>query len=169
MPTFPSPPLKFRTTGFPQYGFKLDCSATIFARPLPAAILYAANRPPPHPCGPFGQEFGAISQDVPVQRPFASQPVMLSGRVLRYYGLICASPGFPPIYALDGGPCPPTFRGPGEGPQFNLPICSLRATFRTPADRATASDCCFIARAGLRHSRTGSASHPGHLGSRPVS
>ena len=50
---------------------------------------------------------------------------------------------------------------PREGPQFTLPICSLRAASRTPADRATAPDCCFIALAGLRHSRTGSASHPG--------
>jgi hypothetical protein len=38
MLTFPSPPLKFRTAGFPQYGFKLDSSATTFARlePQPA-------------------------------------------------------------------------------------------------------------------------------------
>ena len=161
MLTFPSPPLKFRTAGFPQYGFKLDCSATIFVHPIPAATLYAANRPPPHPCGPCGQACGAISQDVPVQRPFALPPVVLSGRILRYYDLICASPGFPPIYALDDGPLPLIAQGPGEGPQFNLPICSLRATFRTPADRATASDCCFIALAGLRHGRTGSASRPG--------
>jgi len=40
------------------------------------------------------------------------------------------------------------------------PICTLRATSRTPADRATAPDCYFIALAGLRHVRTGSASHP---------
>ncbi len=26
MPTFPSPPLKFRTAGFPQYGFKAGIS-----------------------------------------------------------------------------------------------------------------------------------------------
>jgi len=52
-------------------------------------------------------------------------------------------------------------QGPGEGPQFTLLIYPLRAAFRTPADRATASDCCFIALTGLRHSRTGSASSPG--------
>ena len=167
MLTFPSPPLKFRTAGFPQYGFKLDCSATIFAHPIPAATLYAANRPPPHPCGPCGHAFGAISQDVPVQRSLARQRVVLSRRVSAYYDLMCASPGFPPIYVLDDGPSPPITRGPGEGPQFNLPICSLRAIFRTPADRATASDCCFIALTGLRHSRTGSASHPGPIGFLP--
>jgi hypothetical protein len=113
--TFPSPPLKFRTAGFPQYGFKLDCSATIFAHPIPAATLYVANRPPPHPCGPCGQVVGAISQDVPVQRPFALRPVVLSGRITRYYGLMCASPGFPPIYELDDGPWPPILSGSRRG------------------------------------------------------
>jgi hypothetical protein len=104
MLTFPSPPLKFRTSGFPQYGFKLDCSAATFTYPIPAATLYAANRPPPYPCVPCGQVVGAVSQDVPVQRPFALCAVLLSAQILRYYGLICASPGFPPIYVLDDGP-----------------------------------------------------------------
>jgi hypothetical protein len=40
MPAFPSPPLKFRTAGFPQYGFKASLSGHTF--------------PPPHPvkCAP---------------------------------------------------------------------------------------------------------------------
>jgi hypothetical protein len=104
MLTFPSPPLKFRTTGFPQYGFKLDCSAATFTRPLLAATLYATNHPPPYPFVPCGQVVGAVSQDVPVQRPFALCTVLLSAQILRYYGLICVSPGFPPIYVLDDGP-----------------------------------------------------------------
>ena len=37
-------------------------------------------------------------QDVPVQRSFALQPVMLSDQINRYYDLMSASPGFPPIY-----------------------------------------------------------------------
>jgi hypothetical protein len=42
MPLFPSPSLKFRTAGFPQYGFKADISesafpsTTWFASPLRA-------------------------------------------------------------------------------------------------------------------------------------
>jgi hypothetical protein len=32
MPTFPSPSLKFRTAGFPQYGFKASMSSTTFRR-----------------------------------------------------------------------------------------------------------------------------------------
>ena len=129
--------VSFSPSKIPYGGFSPVRLQTGFLRhdlPLPdtAAGLYVANRPPPYPCGPCGQVFGAIRQSVPVQRPFALRPVILSGQIRRYYGLICASPRFPPIYALDGGPCPPIFRGPGEGPQFNLLICSLRAAFRTP-------------------------------------
>jgi len=35
MPTFPSSPLKFRTAGFPQYGFKAGLSAGAFPRRRP--------------------------------------------------------------------------------------------------------------------------------------
>ena len=45
-----------------------------------------------------------------------------------------------------------------EVPQFTLPVCSLRAVFRTPADRTTALGCFFIARFGLPHLCRGSAS-----------
>jgi hypothetical protein len=45
-----------------------------------------------------------------------------------------------------------------EVPQFTLPICSLRAAFRTPADRTIAFGCCFITRFGLPHLCRGSAS-----------
>ena len=45
-----------------------------------------------------------------------------------------------------------------EVPQFTLPVCSLRAAFRTPADRTVALGCFFTARFGLPHLCTGSAS-----------
>ena len=45
-----------------------------------------------------------------------------------------------------------------EVPQFTLPVCSLRAVFRTPADRTTALGCFFVVRIGLPHLCTGSAS-----------
>ena len=83
--------------------------------PIPAAGLYVANRPPPYPCGPCGQVSGAISQDVPVQRPFALRPVLLSAQIQRYYGLMCASPEFPPIYGLDDGPRPSSYSGSRRG------------------------------------------------------
>src|SRR5271157_4099843 len=45
-----------------------------------------------------------------------------------------------------------------EVPQFTLPVCFLRAAFRTPADRTTSLGCSFIVRLGLPHLCTGSAS-----------
>ena len=45
-----------------------------------------------------------------------------------------------------------------EVPQFTLPIWSLRAAFRTPADRTIAFGCFFIVRFGLPHLCRGSAS-----------
>src|ERR1700694_59727 len=49
MPTFPLPPLKFRTAGFPQYGFKAGLSGEAFPancfaivlRALPAVTVYS--------------------------------------------------------------------------------------------------------------------------------
>jgi hypothetical protein len=35
MPTFPSPPLSFRTAGFPQYGCKAGLSGEAFLRAAP--------------------------------------------------------------------------------------------------------------------------------------
>src|SRR5262249_9017615 len=44
MPTFPSPPLKFRTAGFPQYGFKAGLSEGAFParRPIVTPIWFAS-------------------------------------------------------------------------------------------------------------------------------
>ena len=44
MPTFPSPPLKFRTAGFPQYGFKAGLSEGAFParRPIVAPLWFAS-------------------------------------------------------------------------------------------------------------------------------
>jgi len=41
MPTFPSPPLKFRTAGFPRYGFKAGRSDDAFPTPGFAFVLRA--------------------------------------------------------------------------------------------------------------------------------
>jgi hypothetical protein len=44
MPTFPSPPLKFRTAGFPQYGFKAGISDKAFPKNpgLPSSFVPTA-------------------------------------------------------------------------------------------------------------------------------
>ncbi len=59
-----------------------------------------------NPCSPTGHLCGARSQDVPVQRPLAHHPVVLSGRVVAYYGLICASRSLLPLYGLCSRPAP---------------------------------------------------------------
>jgi hypothetical protein len=46
MPTFPSPPLKFRTAGFPQYGFKAGLSDGTFLQSL--EVKPAPGIPSPH-------------------------------------------------------------------------------------------------------------------------
>jgi len=58
------------------------------------------------PVAQRGNNIGALSQGAPVQRPLARQRVMLSRRVLAYYGLMGASQSRPPIYVLDDGPSP---------------------------------------------------------------
>ena len=98
--------------------------------------LYAAARPPLCPCGPCGQDVGACSQDVPVQRPLARRRVLSSRQVVAYYGLICASRSHSPLYGL-WQRVHARRSAPGwvrEDPQFTLPVYSLRAIFRTPAD-----------------------------------
>ena len=45
MPTFPSPSLKFRTAGFPQYGWKAGLSGGAF--PSPGQVKPAPSMPCP--------------------------------------------------------------------------------------------------------------------------
>src|SRR5713226_10381813 len=66
---FPSPPLKFRTAGFPQYGFKREVDADLrgenkstYTTPKSAAT---------NPCGPEGQCNRVGLADTLVQRPLA--------------------------------------------------------------------------------------------------
>ncbi len=107
---FPPPPLKFRTAGFPQYGFKRDTRATTFAEPKARLILGAS----PGPCPLWPRRAcraGAVLLSALVQRPLARQRVMLSRRVLAYYGLMCPSRLLSPAYFLrheESLPGPPT-------------------------------------------------------------
>jgi len=55
MPTFPSPPLKFRTVGFPQYGFKAGMSKGTFLitrriKPAPGILRHMASLSPFFAC-----------------------------------------------------------------------------------------------------------------------
>ena len=96
----------------------------------------------------------------PVQRPLALLRVMLSRRVIAYYGLIRDSRFLPPPYLLRPVGLRPT-ASYGLDARAS-PLCSaclsLRAAFRTPADPAAAYGCSFTACSGLRPIRSGSAS-----------
>ena len=101
------PPLKFRTAGFPQYGFKREIRPTSFV--ARKSNLYVALAPALAPCSPEGPVCclaGAVLLSSLVHRPLARRRVLLSRRVFAYYGLIRASLPLPPIYVLDGGPLP---------------------------------------------------------------
>ena len=55
MPTFPPPPLKFRTAGFPRYGFKAGMSDVAFPRlPTVCHRPSCSLRPPDSPCSVSG-------------------------------------------------------------------------------------------------------------------
>ncbi len=62
MPTFPSPPLKFRTAGFPQYGFKAGISDKAFPENpgLPSSFVPTAFTVYSLPCVRDDARFGAV-------------------------------------------------------------------------------------------------------------
>jgi hypothetical protein len=144
------PPLKFRTAGFPQYGFKRDFCRDLHPvrRGLSARPAYPrAGSPytrlksrPPVPMALAGMYVGTRSQDAPVHRPLARQRVLLSHRVVAYYGLIRASRPHPPVYVLDGGSSPfgPVRAGNERFPNllclsvFSVPPSLPRQTGRLP-------------------------------------
>ena len=103
MPTFPSPPLKFRTAGFPQYGFKASMSDSAFlqARNLkPAPGIRSLPRSLLLPFARFHHERspGSVSKTIEAstcrcsgglpslpQGSLAPVRVMLSRSILAYY------------------------------------------------------------------------------------
>ena len=90
-------PLKFRTAGFPQYGFKRDVDADLRRNDPTYTATQSVRSIPVAPRGMCG---GSDFPDVLVQRPLARQPVMLSGGVSAYYGLIRATRHRRPAYLL---------------------------------------------------------------------
>ncbi len=107
----------------------------------------------------------AVRRDCPVQRPLARQQVVLSRRVVAYYGLIRGSRPLPPTYILRRR----VFASrPRPGDSLLYSACpSVRAVCLTPADRV-AQGCWISTRGGLRPFVRGSASAVAHakVGSR---
>ena len=105
-------------------------------------------------CRPCSQSaLSPSDRTLPSRGPLARQRVLLSRQVNAYYDLIRDSRPLPPTYVFAVG----SSLG-REVPQFTLPVCFLRAVFRTPADRTIALGCSFIVRFGLPHLSSGSAS-----------
>jgi hypothetical protein len=109
--TFPPPPLKFRTAGFPQYGLKSTFLRDLHGRRTPATYTRTTVRRPAATGIPLQGNRRAnaawVSESrrtLSIQRPLARQRVVVSRRVSAYYGLIRASGTHPPgLFASSGG------------------------------------------------------------------
>ena len=152
---FPSPPLKFRTTGFPQYGFKWDVKhdlrhRTTYTCPKPRSLALwllracrrAAVQWPSHPEALRSAVGYAVPPPQPLLWPHLrlSEPpadLCLRRRVFAYRP------------------------APRRSPLYSTCVCQ-RAAFRTPVDRAGALGCCFPARSSFHLLCTGSASTSPH-------
>ena len=94
-----------------------------------------------------------------IQRPLARHRVMLSRRVIAYYGLIRASGFLPTTYGFAAEAAAPKEIGLGwesrGSPIYSAGLCS-RAASHTPVAPKSASDCCFLLGFSLRPPVTGS-------------
>jgi hypothetical protein len=104
------PPLKFRTAGFPQYGFKVKIRGSLRehgqeeSSSRPQLIHHLSSYLVRSCCSrsrvlPQAASSPSDASTSP-QRPLAQPPVMLSGNVLAYYGLIRVSLFLSSLYVL---------------------------------------------------------------------
>ena len=95
-----------------------------------------------------------------IQRPLARQRVMLSRRVIAYYGLIRVSESLPATYEFAAEAAAPKEIGFGwesrGSPIYSAGLCS-RAASLTPVAPKSADDCCFVFGFSLHLVDTGSA------------
>ena len=95
-----------------------------------------------------------------IQRPLARHRVMLSRRVIAYYGLIRPSESLPTTYEFAAGAAAPKEIGFGwesrGSPIYSAGLCS-RAASHTPVAPKSANDCCFLPGLSLHLLITGSA------------
>ncbi len=95
-----------------------------------------------------------------IQRPLARQRVMLSRRVIAYYGLIRPSESLSTTYGFAAEAAAPKEIGFGwesrGSPIYSAGLCS-RAASLTPVAPKSADDCCFLFGISLHLLVTGSA------------
>ena len=132
MPVFSPPPLKFRTVGFPQYGFKREFSHDIrrnAVKTWPLTSGQSLVRLPPMmdlavKTPPQGEAEEEAPKDNPVQRSLARHRVMLSRRVIAYYDLMCASHLHSATYGFAVEPSNPVGREARGSTIYNRCVCS---------------------------------------------
>ena len=95
-----------------------------------------------------------------IQRPLARHRVMLSRRVIAYYGLIRPSGSLPATYEFAAEAAAPKEIGFGwesrGSPIYSAELCS-RAASLTPVTPESVHDCSFLFGVSLHHPVTGSA------------
>jgi hypothetical protein len=95
-----------------------------------------------------------------IQRPLARHRVMLSRRVIAYYGLIRVSGFLPTTYGFAAEAAAPKDIGLGwesrGSPIYSAGLCS-RAASLTPVTPKSVRDCSFLFGISLHHPVTGSA------------
>ena len=168
--TFPPPPLKFRTAGFPQYGFKLafnHCDlhphdAALSDRPACTRARLAYTQPSTLHCAPLALAGMCAG---PIVRAFQSRGPWLASRFCCPAGssltMASSAPLHPSCRFMDyaAGLRPTICSGLGSrGSPIYSACLSLRAVFHTPLDRKGAFDRFFPSRIGLHQFGNVSAS-----------
>ena len=154
---FPPPSLKFRTSGFPQYGFKPDFGDNLHRPTRPAYMPPGVQDLCPY--GPYGHVNGVAAwtlRSIPMYIGIGSPAgyvVPPGHRLLWPHPRLSASPV--DLWINTTGLC--IMPRPRASPIYSA-CPSLRATSRTPADRTAADGCYFAVRGSLRPICTGSAS-----------
>jgi len=147
--TFPPAPLKFRTAGFPQYGFKPALGSHLRRRANARRLIDGQSPARPRTLvSPQGEITArtrrgiASPQNCPVQRPLARQRVILSRRVDAYYGLIRGSRPLPTTYySSSSGLCLAA-----KAWRFPALICLSFCPCRLPYPGGSGGDRCFKSR-----------------------
>jgi len=154
MPTFPSPPLKFRTAGFPRYGYKASISDSAFqlrdaVKPAPGMPAPIGSLRCPSPASATAHSTGAASSPVrasagrcargPASLPqgsLAPVRVMLSRSLIAYYDPIRQSRGHAVTSRTGRLYTAPSLCGSAEATRETFPpftaVLSTRAIDPTP-------------------------------------
>ena len=86
--TFPAPSLKFRTAGFPQYGFKAGLSGGAFLHTPSRTVCFRPS------CFPWRHSLSVLSRSYPLgdAPPFKRSTIALPQRPSLRHGLCCPAP-----------------------------------------------------------------------------